>query len=381
MENSTSKKIAIFHQFLDNIGGAELVTLTLARELNADVYTTNISEEKIKKTGFEDVLPRVHSIGKIPIKAPYRHQAALWRFSKLKLKDKYDFFIISGDWAVSGAKHNKPNLWYVHSPCRELWDLRKHVRKNMVPWYARPIFDLWSLYNRRIHKKYIENVEKFACNSKNTQKRVKKYLKKDARVINPPTNTKRYYYKEPKGYWLSVNRLLEHKRIEIQLEAFSKMPSKKLIIVGSYEKNTRQFEEYKEKLESIKPKNVEIKHWISDKELKNLYAESIGTTSTAKDEDFGMSPVESMASGKPVIASNEGGHKETIIHGKTGELIDNIDGEKLADAIKRWSKKLSKKENRELFRKNCQKRAKKFDTDKFIEKIKREIKKEGKKWG
>src|SRR6056297_1349682 len=105
------QKIAIFHQFLDNIGGAEIVTLILARKLNADVYTTNIDKNKIKNIGFEDLIPKIYSIGKIPIKAPFRHQFALYIFSKLKLKNLYDFFIIAGDWAVSGAKHNKPNLW------------------------------------------------------------------------------------------------------------------------------------------------------------------------------------------------------------------------------------------------------------------------------
>jgi len=126
------KKIAVFHQFLDNIGGAEIVTLILAREFNAEIYTTNIDKDKIKKAGFEDVIPRIKSIGKVPVKAPFKHQFSLFRFSRLKLKDKYDYYIISGDWAVSGAKHNKPNLWYVHSPCRELWDLKKFVRDSLL---------------------------------------------------------------------------------------------------------------------------------------------------------------------------------------------------------------------------------------------------------
>ena len=73
-------KIAIFHNFLDNIGGAEIVGLTLAREFDADIYTTNIDKEKIIKMGFEDVLPRLYSIGKVPINAPLRQQFVLWRF-------------------------------------------------------------------------------------------------------------------------------------------------------------------------------------------------------------------------------------------------------------------------------------------------------------
>ena len=111
-------KIAIFHNYMDNIGGAEKVTLTLAKELNADIFTTNINKKKIKKMGFHNL--NIKSIGKIPINAPFRQQAALYKFRKLNLKNKYDFYIISGDWAMAGAVNNRPNLWYVHSPIREI---------------------------------------------------------------------------------------------------------------------------------------------------------------------------------------------------------------------------------------------------------------------
>ena len=74
------KKIAVFNHFLDNIGGAEIVTLILARELAADVYTTNIDREKIKKMGFEDILPRIYSIGKVPINPPFKQQMAFLKF-------------------------------------------------------------------------------------------------------------------------------------------------------------------------------------------------------------------------------------------------------------------------------------------------------------
>ena len=126
-------KIAIFHNYMDNIGGAEIVGLTLARELNADLYTTNIDQEKIDKMGFPDIKPI--SIGRVPINAPLRQQMALWKFRRLNLGKKYDFYIIDGDWAMAGAVHNKPNMWYVHSPIREIWDAYKFTREHMVtPW-------------------------------------------------------------------------------------------------------------------------------------------------------------------------------------------------------------------------------------------------------
>ncbi len=357
-------KIAIFHNFMDNIGGAEIVGLTLARELNADLYSTNIDEEKIKKMGFSDI--KLRSIGKIPVNAPFRQQAALWRFRRLNLKGRYDFFIIDGDWAVSGAVNNKPNLWYVHSPIREIWDLYRYTRQNIVPRHMRWVFDGWVYYNRYLNKKYIKDVDKIACNSNNTGERVKKYLQREAAVINPPIEILRYYYGRRGDYWLSVNRLLYHKRIDMQIKAFAEMPDEKLIIVGSYEKS-RHFQAYAEYCKKIMPKNVEILSWVDREKLIKLYADCKGFITTSQDEDFGMAPVEAMASGKPVIAPNEGGYKETVINGVTGRLIDGINVDKLIDAIKELGK------NPERYKDACIKQASKFDIEFFIGRVKEEI--------
>ena len=363
-------KIAVFHQFLDNIGGAEIVTLTLARELNADVYTTNIDKEKIIKMGFSDVLLRIKSIGKIPINAPFRQQSSLSKFKKLNLKKKYDFYIIAGDWAMSSAINNKPNLWYIHSPLNELWAFKGFIKKNLLSWWKKPIFEIWVMLNKILTRKYSKHINNWVCNSNNTKNRIKKYYYKDATIINPPIETKKYKFNKFGDYWLSVNRLAVAKRIEIQMKAFAKMPDKKLIIVGSYEKGAKQFEDYKKYLQKIKTKNIEIINWIDDKKLAELYANCKGFITSAIDEDFGMTVLEAMASGKPVIAPDEGGYKETITK-NTGVLIDNINEDKLIEAVKVIENKIKK--NPGKIRKECEKQAKKFDTKVFIEKIKRII--------
>jgi len=357
-------KIAVFHNFMDNIGGAEMVGLTLARELKADFYSTNIDEEKIAKMGFSDI--KLKSIGKIHINAPFRQQAALRKFRKLNLKNKYDFYIIDGDWAMSGAVNNKPNLWYVHSPIREIWDSCQFIRQHIVPWYFRTVFDMWVWYNRYLNRKYIEHVTCIVCNSENTKQRIKKFLNKEAQIINPPIDTSKFYYKDHQNYWLSVNRLFMHKRVDLQMKAFANMPSERLIVVGSYEQS-RHFQQYAKYIQSIKPSNVEIRSWVSNNELRKLYAHCKGLISTACDEDFGMTPVEAMASGKPVIASNEGGYKETVIDGVTGKLINNINVDNLIKAIKDIGR------NPKSYKNACLKQAKDFDTKIFIKKIKNQI--------
>lgn len=367
-------KIAIFHNYMDNIGGAELVDLIMAKELGADIYTTNISKEKIEKMGFKT--DNIFSIGKIPVNAPLKQEGAYWKFKNLNLGKKYDFYIIAGDWAMSGAVHNKPNLWYAYSPIRELYDLNKYIRENIVPSvylknFNKYIFDLWAFHMRFLNKRDLKHVEKIVSISKNVQGRVKKYLRRDSEIIYPPTETKKYYFKETGDFWLSVNRLIGHKRVDMQLKAFSKIPDEKLIIVGSYE-NSKHFEVYADYCSKVKPENVKMLSWISQAELINLYASCKGFLTTSIDEDFGMTPVEAMASGKPVIAPNEGGYKETVVNGKTGILIDNIDENKLAEAIKKLGKEID--DNPLKYKNACQEQAKKFDTQIFIEKIKEQIK-------
>jgi glycosyltransferase involved in cell wall biosynthesis len=354
-------KIAIFHNFMDNIGGAEIVDLILARDLKADIYTTNIDKEKIIKMGFET--DNIKSIGKIPLNAPFRQEWAYWKFKRLNLGKKYDFYIIAGDWAVASATHNKPNMWYVYSPMREIFDLYGYTRQNTVPRFKRPFFDIWVSYRRRMIKRDSQNIENIISISSNVQGRIKKYFNRDSEIIYPPTETSDFYYYKNGDFWLSVNRLINHKRLEIQLDAFRQLPNEKLIIVGSYE-SASHFRYYAEHIIKNKPANVEILSWIDKKQLIDLYANCKGFITTSKDEDYGMNVVEAMASGKPVIAPNEGGYKETVINNITGKLINNINSEKLTKAIEEMGT------NPAHYKEACLRQAQKFDTKIFIDKIK-----------
>lgn len=353
-------KIAIFHQALDNIGGAEKLVLTLAKGLDADIYTTNIDHDKIKKMGFES--NHIYSIGWIPVNAPFRQQMALHHFSRLNLKNKYDNYIIAGDWAVSAAVHHKPNLWYVHSPIREIWDLYEDTRKYSVPKYLRWVFDGWVKYNRFLTKACIDQVDRLVCNSCNTQKRITIYLNRDADIIYPPVDTEKLCYRGTGDFWLSVNRLITHKRIDMQLEAFRALPHEKLVIVGSYEQS-KHFKKYASWILENKPDNVTIVSWIDDQKLNELYQDCKGFITTAKDEDFGMTAIEAMAAGKPVIAPNEGGYKESILDGKTGMLIDQINSTKLVNAINLVG------QNPSFYKDECLNRAQYFDQKHFVKAV------------
>ena len=370
-------KIAIFHNYIDNIGGAEIVALTLARELKADLYTTNIDADKIVKMGFSDILPQIFSIGRLPKAAPFRQSLAFWKFRRLNLSGRYDFFIIAGDWAMSAAVNNHPNLWYAHSPLNELWEFQNFIKKELLNFWKRPLYNFWVYYNQKLSLKYAQSVDNWVANSLNTKSRIKKYYSQEAAIIYPPVDTKKYQVdslinKSEADYWLSVNRLATHKRPAMQVEAFKNLPAEKLIMVASYEKGVAQFEACKKRIDELNLTNVTIKHWVNDQELKALYAGCKGFITTAYNEDFGLTAVEAMAAGKPVIAPDDGGYRESVIDGQTGILIKDINSVKLTEAIKEIENNLK---NKPLFyQAACLRQAADFDTAVFISKIKALIK-------
>jgi len=362
-------KIAIFHNYMDNIGGAEMVTLALAQELHADVYSCAANADNIKKMGFDVEVKLISAISKKP---PFRQQMSARAFAKLNLRQKYDMYIISGDWAVGGLVHNKPNLWYAHGPKRELWDMYEYTRREIVPDgkylknLHRYIFDLWVKYNRFIDRRYVAHANQIVCNSQTVQARIQKYYYRDATVIYPPTDVEKYHYAPAGDYWLSVNRTSPAKRIEIQTEAFAQMPDKKLIIVATFE-DTETFLAYRDKIIKEKPDNVTLLAHVSQAELIELYANCRGFITTAQEEDFGLTAIEAMAAGKPVIAPNEGGYRESVVDGETGLLIDDINAGKLAAAVQQLDNDPS------VYKESCMQRAQKYSTESFITGIKKQI--------
>ncbi len=352
-------KIAIFHDYIDTIGGGEKLVLTLARELNADVITTDINKDSIKKMEFDDV--DIISLGKTVKLPPLKQISASIKFASCDFSKRYDFFIFSGNWAPFAAKKHKPNLYYCHTPVRAFYDTYDLLlqRQSLL---IRPIFIVWVTVHESISKYYINYVERIVANSKNTQSRIKMYLGRDAKIIYPPIDVRKYGFKEFGDFWLSVNRLYPEKRIDLQIETFRSMPDEKLIIVGSFAEGDHS-SKYVEKIRQDLPKNVELRSNVSEKDLICLYSKCRGFIATAIDEDFGMAPIEAMASGKPVIAVKEGGYLESIIDRKTGIFIEpNVDS--MTNTMKIIS------ENGKNYRKECEEQAKKFDKSIFIKNIK-----------
>jgi glycosyltransferase involved in cell wall biosynthesis len=355
-------RIAIFHDYIGAIGGGEKLVLTLARGLGADVITTDIDRDSVKKMGFEDV--KIISLGNTLKMPPIKQIAASIKFADCNFSGKYDFFIFSGNWAFFAAKKHKPNLYYCHTPTRAFYDLYDTYRKNQSIFTTLP-FIMWVKVHRKISEYYISHIGKIATNSINTKNRIKKYLNKDSIVIYPPVDTSKFEFKEYGNFWLSVNRLYPEKRVELQIEAFREMPDQKLLIVGGYAAGDHATG-YASKLVTELPENVKLLGSVSDEELLELYATCKGHITTAMNEDFGMTPIESMAAGKPVVAVKEGGYLESMVDKKTGLLVEaNI--KSVVRAVRIVSEDPGK------YKESCIERAKLFDTSEFIRKTKEVI--------
>ena len=217
-----------------------------------------------------------------------------------------DVQVITDDISLHRADLSKPHLYYMTTPRRSLYDMRQHAS----PW-LKPIIPL--LINR--DRAMIEKVKNIACISNTVRDRVKRYYGRTSDLIYPCVHCEDYKWRESKGYWLSVQRVDKWKRVEMQLEAFREMPDKRLVIVGPI------YPKYQHLVEEA-PENVDFLGNLSERLLKYQYSHCEGVLCTSIREDFGIVPLEAMASGKPVVAVDEGGYRETVVDMITGCLVD-----------------------------------------------------------
>ncbi|MEM4307675.1 MAG: glycosyltransferase [Thermoplasmata archaeon] len=358
-------KVCIFHDYIGAIGGAEKLIFTLARELKADIITTDLDRNAVNLAGFSDL--NVFSIGDVFRIPPLKQIDTSIQFFLSDFRKDYDFFILSGNWAHYAAVHHSPNLYYCHTPTRAFFELRKRVVNSQETLFRKMIAYAWT-GTHRVFERYCINhyVDTIVANSENVRARIQRDYGRDAEVVYTALPVSKYKFKEIGDFWLSVNRIYPEKRIDLQLEIFRELPDEKLKIVGGFSKGDWAEKNFR-KLQKIKPENVEFLGEVSEEELLELYATCKGFITTALDEDLGLTPIEAMASGKIVLAVNEGGYRETVLHGKTGYLLPP-EKDAFLDKIRKL-----KPEEMMAMRDNCYQQAKKFDVPIFVEKIRRKI--------
>jgi glycosyltransferase involved in cell wall biosynthesis len=351
-------RIAIFHDFFGAIGGGERLVIAMAKTLNADIITTDT--DAVAKI---DPSVRVISLGKTVSFPPLKQISASALFYFSDFTKKYDFFIFSGNWAHFAAHRHQPNLWYCNTPTRAFYNqypsvvLKQNFLKREIAW-------IWITTHRFFDQRSIRNVDTIIANSENIKRRVTRYYQRKSTVIYPGIDSSRFHCIEYGDYWLSVNRLYPEKRIELQIEAFRRLPDEKLWIAGGFSEGDHA-SVYIQKFMQDLPPNVTILGEVSEEKLIDLYSRCKAFLCTALDEDFGLTPLEAMASGKPVVAVDEGGYRETVTP-ETGVLV-NPDPDSIIDAVSAVGT------DPEKFRNACIARAKEFDISHFARLLKRAV--------
>lgn len=335
-------KVAIVHDYIKEYGGAERVLRTLADIYpKAPIYTafrvrgsTADNEFKDRKI-VESWLAPLLKIWRLY--SPLRFLTPLvWRSFDLS---HYDLVIASSSWYITRGFKVGPKtkvICYCHTPPRWLYGYEMSVGFTKywpVKVYAAVVGHFMRIYDY----KTAQTVDLWIANSKNVQKRIKKFYRKRSTVIYPPVDVEQIIEAtsklKKKEYFLVVSRLVGAKGLEDIAKAANKLDIN-LTIAGE----AHGFTDVEKNLEKIAGKNIELLGRVSDKKIFKLYGEAKGFIALAKDEDFGMTPVEAMAAGTPVIAYNGGGFRESVIDGKTGILINDTDVKTLAKAIKRVGK-------------------------------------------
>jgi glycosyltransferase involved in cell wall biosynthesis len=331
-------KIAIVHDYLIDFGGAERVLLALHEIypkapiyvlINRKNYSKNFSDAKIIQSWF----------GKIPFAekliSPLRFLIPMiWRSFDFR---NYDVIISSASWAVTkGFDKNKSaiEICYCHTPPRYLYGYdssRKFtgVFGSFVSFYHLIV----NHFMRQYDFKSAQKVDYFIANSEEVKKRIEKFYRRDSTVIYPPVEIPDVRsHSTPgveRGYFLAGGRLVAAKNFDLIIKTFNKLKLP-LKIYGDGV--------LKHKLKSMANKNIEFFGRVDDAKLADLYSGAKAFLLAQKDEDFGMTAVESMAYGTPVIAFRGGGYIESVIENKTGLFFDDLTIESLSDAIKKFEK-------------------------------------------
>jgi len=356
-------KIALVHDYIKEYGGAERVLKALTEIYpNAPVFTAFRVKGSTADVEFKGVEIKESYLA--PILKIWRLYSPLRFLSPLIWKSfdftKYDLVIASSSWYITRGFRVGPKtkiICYCHTPPRWLYGYETSVGFTKY-WPVKIYSAIVGHFMRLYDYSSAQQVDAWIANSKNVAERIKKFYRKDSTVIYPPVDVEEIIKVANKtkkeNYFLVVSRLVGGKGLE-ETARVAKELGFRLKIAGE----GFGFADVEEKLKRIGGKNIELLGRVTDEELYKLYAKAKGFIALAKDEDFGVTPVEAMAAGTPVIAFNGGGFKETVEDGKTGILINSRDKSEIAEAVRRVEK--TKWERRVL-----QDHARKFSKERFV---------------
>ncbi|MEI6835728.1 MAG: glycosyltransferase [Candidatus Falkowbacteria bacterium] len=334
-------KVALIHDHLAQDGGAEKVLKVLA-EMFPEAVIYALLADKVKTDKYlKGRRIDTSIIQRLP--GGVRHYKWFLPFMPMAVEffdlREYDLVISDTSSFAKGVitLPEVPHICYCHTPTRYLWsDAHQYLNELKYNKWIKKVISLM-LTNLRIWDFLAAaRVDYFIANSKTVQKRIQKYYRRESEVIYPPVETEHFFISDLKNqdpeekYFLIGCRLVPYKRVDIVVEAFKKLGTDyKLKVFGDGLDLKRL------KVIAGEASNIEFLGRVSDDEKAVLYSRSQAFINP-QEEDFGITPVESMASGRPVIAYQKGGVTETVIEGKTGLFFKEQTADSLAEAVRKF---------------------------------------------
>jgi glycosyltransferase involved in cell wall biosynthesis len=320
------KRTAIIHYWLVGMRGGEKVVEALCRLLpDADIFTLFYDPDRVSN---EIRSRNVHASFLNPLR---RHYRSLLPIMPLALETfdlrGYDLVISSESGPAKGVivPSSAQHICYCHTPMRYLWDLYPaYLHEFTSSAFKRVIMAPLAAYMRLWDFASAARVDQFVANSHNVQRRIWRTYRRESQVIHPPVAVDSFFWKPDRGYLLMVSELVAYKRLEyaVRLCAERGVPLK---VAG----DGPEFRA----LKRLAGPSVEFCGRVTDQELSELYA-SCRALLVPGEEDFGMTMVEALASGKPVIAFGQGGSVEIVEPG-CGLLYGEASAESLYSAVRR----------------------------------------------
>ena len=326
-------KIALIHDWLIGLAGGEKVLEALIELYDGPIYTLFKDQKVIDESPFAKSEIHTSFLQRVPhIEKRYRNLFPFYpkAIESLDLS-AYDLIFSSSHAVAKGVKKRKDQLHicYCFTPVRYAWDLSDFHFSHLNPIkraFASPL--LKNLRNWDL--KSSERVDHFVAISNYIAQRIKANYGREASVIYPPVDTDRFEISQVKeDYYFTCSRFVPYKRIDLIVEAFKRLPSKKLVVIG-------YGPEWK-KIKAKAPKNVELLGYQPTPLLRETLSKARAFLFAAE-EDFGIVNVEAQAAGVPVIAYGRGGVLETVLPAQTGLFFQEQTAESLIDAINRFEK-------------------------------------------
>lgn len=359
-------KVALVHDWLTNMGGAEPLVLEIHKLFpKAPIYTSVYDAEKMQ--AFKDIDVRTTKLQEsLPKKLRYKH--VLWpvfraqAFRELDLSE-FDVIISSSSAEAKAVRKTRPgqvHIAYIHTPPRYYWshyeEFRKEFSFGALTLFIRPFIPAFVKAMRKRDLESVKDIDVFVANSTVTQERIKKYYDKPSTVIYPPVEVSRFT-PPPKGErhgYVIWGRHVPYKRFDLAIEAANRLGAQ-LTIAGTGPDTDR--------LKSLAGPTIKFVGRISDEALVKL-AQTSKAFLFPNEEDFGISAAEALAAGTPVIAYEKGGALDIVQDGETGVFFEKQTVDSLVDAMKRF-------ETMTFLPATLHRKAKRFDKGLFATKIRK----------